>query len=127
EDLLEEVVGEIYDETDKDSLGLLPEPDGSYVLPGTYPLHDLRGLDIDLTYQAGDYTTVAGLVLQILGRIPERAGDFAEISGWRLEVLEVSHHAITRIRISRVAPEPDPTDHEHDPDTASGAPGEPTE
>ncbi|MGB4834707.1 MAG: hemolysin family protein, partial [Nostocoides sp.] len=42
EDLLEEVVGEIYDETDKDSLGLLPEPDGSYVLPGTYPLHDLR-------------------------------------------------------------------------------------
>lgn len=126
EDLLEEVVGEIYDETDKDSLGLLPEPDGSYLLPGTYPLHDLRDLDIDLTYQAGDYTTVAGLVLQVLGRIPERAGEFAEISGWRLEVLEVSHHAITRIRISRVAPEPDPADHEHDQATASGAPGEPT-
>lgn len=118
EDLLEEVVGEIYDETDRDSLGLAPEADGSYLLPGTYPLHDLRDLGIDLDYQVvgtGDYTTVAGLVLQVLGRIPTRPGDVVDLPGWRIEVLETSGHAITGVRVSRaIAPDgqPDPTPEE---------------
>ena len=101
EDLLEEMVGEIYDETDKDSAGLVPEPDGSYILPGTYPLHDLSDLDIDLHYEPGDYTTVAGIVLNDLGRIPERPGDVVEVDGWQLEVIAVGRHTIASIRISR--------------------------
>lgn len=105
EDLLEEMVGEIYDETDKDSAGLSPEPDGSLVLPGTYPLHDLRDLEIDLAYPPGDYTTVAGLVLDALGRLPD-TGESVEVAGWQIETLEVTQHAITSVRLSKAATAP---------------------
>lgn len=109
EDLLEEVVGEIYDETDRDSMGLLPQPDGSYILPGTYPLHDLEDLGITLEYDTGDYATVAGLVLHALERIPRRPGDVVGVQGWRLEVLETSRHAITKVRIAESRPDTAPT------------------
>lgn len=48
EDLLEEIVGEIYDETDRDILGVHPEPDGTLPLPGTFPMHDLPDLGVEL-------------------------------------------------------------------------------
>ncbi len=104
EDLIEEVVGEIYDETDRDSAGLRPEADGSHLLPGTYPLHDLQDLGIEIEHEPGDYTTVAGLMLDRLGRIPQSPGDIVEVDGWRLDVVAVDQRAITRVRIGRVPP-----------------------
>jgi len=100
EDLLEEIVGEIYDETDLDTVGIEAAADGSLTLPGTFPLHDLvdLGVRIDLTGTA-DYTTVAGIVLSRLGRIPDTPGDVIELEGWSVEVLEVAHHAVTKVRL----------------------------
>jgi putative hemolysin len=103
EDLLEELVGEIYDETDRDIRTVEREPDGSLVIPGSFPMHDLVDLGVDVP--PGDYATVAGLVLSILGRIPEAPGDTAALHGWTAEVLAVDHRAITRIRLTR-APQP---------------------
>lgn len=116
EDLLEEIVGEIYDETDTDSAGLVPEDDGSYILPGTYPLHDLPDLDIDLHYEPGDYTTLAGLVLDDLGRIPEGPGDSIVVDGWRIDVIAVGRHTIAGVRVSRAPAEGEAVaDHEARP------------
>ena len=103
EDLLEEIVGEIWDETDRDVLGAVRSADGSLTLPGTFPIHDLADVGVRLESSAGDYTTVAGLVLRHLGRVPEAAGDRVDVDGWRIEVLEVAHHAITRVRLTPVA------------------------
>ena len=96
EDLLEELVGEIYDEFDPDSRDLQPQPDGSIVLPGQFPVHDLPDLGINLP--EGPYATVAGLVLKRLGRIPAE-GDAVEVDRWRLEVLEVERRAIVHVRL----------------------------
>jgi magnesium and cobalt exporter, CNNM family len=96
EDLLEELVGEIYDEFDPDSHGIHRQPDGSLVLPGSFPVHDLADLGISLP--EGDYATLAGLVLDRMGRIPGK-GEAVEVDGWRLEVLDVENHAITRVRL----------------------------
>jgi len=96
EDLLEELVGEIYDEFDPDSHGIHRQPDGSLVLPGSFPVHDLADLGISLP--EGDYATLAGLVLDRMGRIPGE-GEAVEVDGWRLEVLDVENHAITRVRL----------------------------
>jgi putative hemolysin len=97
EDLLEELVGEIYDEFDQDSSGIRREPDGSVVLPGSFPMHDLPDLGISLP--EGPYTTVAGLALQRLGHIP-KVGETVRVEGWRLEVLAVERRAITRLRLT---------------------------
>ncbi|MEJ7583203.1 MAG: transporter associated domain-containing protein [Acidimicrobiales bacterium] len=69
EDLIEELVGEIYDETDRDVIAVRHDADGSMVLSGQFPVHDLSDIGID-TAANGHYSTVAGLVLDRLGRLP---------------------------------------------------------
>ena len=96
EDLLEEIVGEIYDETDRDLGTVAPAADGTLELPGRFPIHDL--VDVGVELPEGDYTTVAGLVLSELGRVPEQ-GDQVEVDGWRIEVLGVDRRAITAVRL----------------------------
>jgi putative hemolysin len=100
EDLLEELVGEIYDEFDPDSHGIHRQPDGSFILPGSFPVHDLPDLDVSLP--EGDYATVAGLILEQLGRIPV-AGDTVQVDRWRLEVLAMDRNAIGRVRLTPLA------------------------
>ncbi|MDY6869108.1 MAG: hemolysin family protein [Actinomycetota bacterium] len=103
EDLLEEIVGEIYDEADEADEDIRTAealPDGSRLLPGTFPIHDLPDVGIELSgTPPGDYTTVAGLVLCVLGRIPTVPGDRVDLPPHRLEVTGVGRHAITEVRI----------------------------
>ncbi|MEU9509677.1 hemolysin family protein [Micromonospora sp. NPDC048170] len=109
EDILEEIVGEIYDETDRDVHSVRTEPDGAMLLPGTFPVHDLTDLGVELPGRpGGDYTTVAGLVLTCLGHIPTVAGESIVVDGWELEVTRIDHRAITGVRLRRrAAPIPD--------------------
>jgi putative hemolysin len=100
EDLLEELVGEIYDEFDPDSSAIRRQPDGSVLLPGSFPIHDLP--DLGLSLPEGPYTTVAGLVLDRLGHLPDK-GETVQVDGWRLEVLAVERHAITRLRLTPIS------------------------
>lgn len=103
EDLVEELVGEIYDETDRDVLMVHPEGDGSILLPGRFPVHDLPDLGIEVP--EGQYATVAGYLLWRLQRIPERPGDSLEVNGWTMTVTRVDERAITEIRVARLNPE----------------------
>jgi putative hemolysin len=98
EDLVEELVGEIYDETDRDIASARYEPGGIIVLPGRFPIHDLRDIGIDLP--EGDYATMAGFVLDALGRLPEQ-GETIDVDGWRIVVRTMHHHAITEISLVR--------------------------
>ena len=97
EDLVEEIVGEIYDEFDRDVRGVHRDERGGLVLVGSFPVHDLVDLDVELP--EGDYATVAGLVLDHLGHIPA-VGETVDVAGWRLEVLETKGHAIARVRLN---------------------------
>lgn len=100
EDLLEEVVGEIYDETDRDVLGARREPDGALLVPGLFPVHDLADIGVHLKERPhGEYATVAGLILAVLGRIPKTPGDRVEVDGWSAEVVSVDRRAITAVRL----------------------------
>jgi putative hemolysin len=102
EDLVEEVVGEIYDETDRDIERVVKEPDGALLLPGSFPLHDLSDLEIDMNRAAhADYTTIAGLVLDKLGHIPTAPGEVVSLPGFTAEVTLISGRAIAQVRIRR--------------------------
>jgi putative hemolysin len=105
EDLIEELVGEIWDEADPDIRTVEHHPDGSLTVTGSYPVHDLDDIGVDLP--AGDYTTVAGLVLRHTGRIPE-AGEELTVDRWRLRVLEVDDRRIHRVRLTRTTEVSDP-------------------
>jgi putative hemolysin len=104
EDLVEEIVGEIYDEADRDVLSVRREQDGSLVLPGRFPVHDLP--DIGIEAPEGQYATVAGFILERLGRLPEAPGDTVDAGPWRFTVTQVTARAITEVRIARRVPAP---------------------
>ncbi|BBH67233.1 membrane protein [Actinoplanes sp. OR16] len=111
EDLVEEVVGEIYDETDRDVQSVIREDDGAMLLPGTFPIHDLPDIGVDIEeLDAGDYTTVAGLVLARLGHIPTEPGETVTIDGHTAEVVEITGRAITRLRLRPLAEVPSEED-----------------
>jgi putative hemolysin len=105
EDLLEEIVGEIYDEFDRDLdpadvRGVQRRPDGSIVMPGSFPMHDLS--DVGIVLPEGDYATVAGMVLERLGRIPAPGAEF-KVPHWRIRVLSRLGNAIGSVLL---VPEP---------------------
>jgi putative hemolysin len=105
EDLLEELVGEIYDEFDPDVRGAQRRPDGSVVVRGAFPVHDLPDLGISLP--EGSYATVAGLILERLGRLPAE-GETVEVDRWRLEVLAMDRNAISRVHLVPLGDRRDP-------------------
>ncbi|MGH8934564.1 MAG: hemolysin family protein [Egibacteraceae bacterium] len=96
EDMLEELVGEIWDEFDPDTAGIRTRSDGSLVLSGVFPIHDLDDLGVELP--EGPYATVAGLVLHRLGRLPDQ-GEQLDIGNWRIIVERVSDRAITQVQV----------------------------
>ena len=63
-------------------------------MPGRFPIHDLPDIGVELP--EGDYTTVAGLVLDRLGRIPD-AGDAVAVDGWSIRVNAMRRHAILEV------------------------------
>ena len=97
EDILEELVGEIYDEFDRDVSTVRRGADGVLVLDGTFPVHDLPDLGVSLP--TGPYTTVAGLLLHRLGRLPQ-GGDSVQVGAWRLTALEVADRAIKHVALT---------------------------
>jgi putative hemolysin len=101
EDLVEELVGEIYDESDPDLVAVRHQSDGSMVVAGSFPLHDLVDLDVDVP--PADQTTVAGLVLGQLAQVPEEPGDVVVIGDWQFTVLSVSGRKITEVELRRLS------------------------
>ena len=102
EDLVEEMVGEIYDEYDQDVATARRDRDGSYIIPGRFPVHDL--VDLGIEVPSGDYTTVGGLVLATAGEVPAE-GDTALVEGWEITVLSVEDNAVDSVRFAKTTPE----------------------
>jgi CBS domain containing-hemolysin-like protein len=100
EDVLEEIVGEVDDEHDEAHTLTVGVAEGVYVVAGTLHLDELADLG-GLSLPEGDYETVAGFVLDRLGRIP-LAGDTLGFDGWTIEVIEMDGLRIASLQL--VAP-----------------------
>jgi putative hemolysin len=100
EDLVEEIVGEIGDEHEKPQV--LRESEHSYVVPGNMDVDRLDEL-FGLRPDGRESATVAGLVSELAGRIPQK-GDVIEEDGLRFEILESTKRKVQRVRISVLQP-----------------------
>lgn len=98
EDILEEIVGDIDDETDTVMQGVVPQTNGDYVVDGTVPIRDLNR-ELDWNIPDDDAVTIAGLVLYESGRIPE-VGQVYMFHGFRFEVTDRHRNQIKTLRIT---------------------------
>ncbi len=98
EDILGEIFGELPDELQADERpDVRKRPDGSYLVDGTMPVRDLnRELDWGLPDDGA--TTIAGLVIQEAGTIPE-VGQRFTFFGFKFEVLRRQRNQVTALRI----------------------------
>ncbi len=101
EDVLEEIVGEIFDESDLRRDDMWQRPDGTIRAFGTAELHRLcRSLDIEMPDDS-EITTIGGLLSESLGKIPEQ-GDTLEWRGYRLTVLSASSRGVDLVSVKKL-------------------------
>jgi putative hemolysin len=99
EDLVEELVGEVFSEWEQPEPLVKREASGTPLVRGDMPIRDVnRELGIDLA-EGDDYTTVAGLCIALAGAVPERGARISAGGGVVLEVEEATPRAVRSVRI----------------------------
>lgn len=103
EDLIEEIVGEIHDETESDSERVIEESKGVFVVPGSLELSVLDEKLGTPLVASTDCTTVAGAVVELFGRLPT-VGEKIEHGGVEIEVLAADRRRVLRLRLKTLVP-----------------------
>ncbi len=98
EDIVEEVVGEIADETDPAVAGVRQLANGDWWVRGHVPIMDLEDYGLELPVDSDAYNSVGGYIFGELGRLPKR-GDMVRTNGYSLRVESVRENRIEAIRI----------------------------
>lgn len=99
EDLLEEIVGEIVDESDKDTLLVRRSGEAEWIASGRAEREHLQAA-CGLLLPDGDFETVAGFLLACLGRVPT-IGESVRAEGFVIVVSKASQRAVTEVTVRR--------------------------
>ncbi len=103
EDVLEEIVGEIRDEYDREEPAILQRADGSLLIDGSLSITDLKQvLKVDKVQgeETQEFHTLAGFLMAQLRRVP-REGDTVDWSGRRFEVVDMDGLRVDKVLIQR--------------------------
>jgi len=102
EDILEEIVGEIWDEKDDPEAKYLKKRDGGYIVDGSLTLEDfcnLLGIDFDETDT--EYVTIGGYIVELLDDKFAKPGDEVSYKGYSIKVLAVDKNgAVEKLAVS---------------------------
>ena len=105
-DVLEAITGEFTTATEDDSWAV-QRSDGSWLFDGLIPTPELKDrLDLKELPEEdrGRYNTLAGMIMLLLGRLPEEA-DSVDWEGWRFEVVDLDGKRVDKVLASALAPE----------------------
>jgi len=98
-DLLKELVGEIQDEYDPAEPAVLQLGESEWMIDGRVSVEDLSE-ELSTSFPTGAYTTIAGLLLDLEGRIPE-AGDVVRFDGFEAEIIRMDRRRVDRVRLRK--------------------------
>jgi len=99
EDLVEEIVGEIQDEYDREEVQITKRGPSDYIVSGDAEVEEIEEL-FDLEFTEGNYVTIGGLITHHFRRLPD-IGEKLQIQGLSLEILEVDQKTIKKLRITK--------------------------
>ena len=99
EDILEEIVGDIFDETDEDEAEFIDNGNGTYIVDGMMNIEDFFEL---IEYKGEfetDYETVAGFCQEILDRFAVQGDKFVFAERYNIEILAADEYTVEKIRV----------------------------
>ena len=103
EDIIEEIVGDIHDESDVEDSGYVKLSDGSYEFEGKVALNDVcRALDIENDYfdkVRGDSESLGGLIIELFTRLPH-AGEEMEFENYKFRIASVDTRRIKKVKVT---------------------------
>ena len=97
EDILEEIVGQIYDEHDTSKSKIVKVSDTEYTVDGSIPIRDLNR-EFDWKIPEGDAITIAGFIIQEMQKIPNK-GEYIEFNNLKLFVKTKAANRIKTVKI----------------------------
>jgi putative hemolysin len=108
EDILEEIVGNIFDEHDEEFSTITAQPDGTYLMDGMTDLEDVEDA-LEISFEEEDIDTLNGLLISLLDKIPEE-GEQMEVThmGYCFRIISVENKMIKTVKVSKAEPEPEP-------------------
>ncbi len=102
EDILEEIVGEIRDEFDKDEIEFQKVAPGKFMALGKFSIDDLsEKLGVDFSSENEDYETLGGFIFNYAGEIPEKGFSFTQ-KGYKFTVKSLKNRRIEKVLIEKV-------------------------
>ena len=106
-DVLEAITGEFTTEADAGAWAV-QRPDGSWLFDGLIPTPELKdrlGLKELPEEDRGRYNTLAGMIMLLLGRLPDTA-DSVEWEGWRFEVVDLDGKRVDKVLATALVADP---------------------
>ncbi len=100
EDIVEEIVGEIVDETDRENPFIQQESDDVWLVDGRFPVEDAEELGWPVE-DSDDYETIAGWLMSMLESVPQ-TGDEFDHDGYRFKIQATRRRRILTIRVERL-------------------------
>ena len=107
EDILEEIVGEIWDERDRPNDPIVERKDHSYIIDGTVTVEDFCDLfEIPFEDVNTDYLTVAGFIVELLGDHFAKVNDILTFEGVQIKVIAIDENgAVSRVLCKKIKEE----------------------
>jgi len=103
EDLIEEIIGDIQDEYDKETPEIQPCGENCWLAQGQTNLEDLSDVvDYPFFEEFDEVDTVAGMILELCGNFPSK-GETINYKNWSFHVIDVQKHRVLQVRIKKVA------------------------
>jgi len=104
EDILEEIVGEIWDEYDTADLDIVQKDENNFILDVRLDIDDFcEKFDVEKTDEMEEYETLGGFIFDIAGKIPEE-GEIYEYENYRFKILAVEDRKLDKVEVSRMIP-----------------------
>lgn len=101
EDILEEIVGNIFDEYDIDERFIVDQGNNRYLMRGMAELEEVAKV-LNIEIEEEEYGTLNGLLISVLGRIPSDGEKLAvSYKGYRFYIFDVSHKMIRLVRVTK--------------------------
>ena len=99
EDIIEEIIGDIRDEHDREEDEFLPQEDGSTLVNAWANLDDFEEM-FDIKVPREGYDTVGGFIIHLLGKVP-RKGEEIFFEGLKMKIQSADAKRVTRVRVIR--------------------------